>query len=126
MSESNRRDFLKAAAGALGASLPAPETLRNAFATGQTAPQVGSNAGKKPMRLGLIIGIGNNPDAALAKVHDLGIPTAQIYSEDFSGELIPKLRTALEKYKIEATSLVVGGPGREVWDFYEGPQTIGL
>jgi len=36
------------------------------------------------------------------------------------------LRQALEKYQIEATSLVVGGPGKEVWDFYEGPMTIGL
>jgi sugar phosphate isomerase/epimerase len=36
------------------------------------------------------------------------------------------LRRALEKYRIEATSLVVGGPGKEVWDFYQGPLTIGL
>ena len=121
MSESNRRDFLKAAAGALGASLRVPEILRNTLAR-----PIAGDAGKKPMRLGLIIGVGNNPDAALAKVHDLGIPTAQIYCEEFSAELVPKLRAALDKYKIEATSLVVGGPGREVWDFYEGPQTIGL
>lgn len=100
--------------------------LGSAFAAPQTAPVVAGNTGKKPMRLGLIVGIGNNPDAALAKVHDLGIPTAQIYAEEFSRELVPKLRTALDKYRIEATSLVVGGPGREVWDFYEGPLTIGL
>ncbi len=126
MSESNRRDFLKATAGALGASLSVPEILRSAIPAAPTAPVVAGNAGKKPLRLGLIIGIGNNPDAALAKVSGLGIPTAQIYAEEFSEELVPKLRTALDKYKIEATSLVVGGPGREVWDFYEGPLTIGL
>ena len=28
--------------------------------------------------------------------------------------------------KFEATSIVVGGPGKEVWDFYQGPLTIGL
>src|SRR5256885_11346202 len=33
---------------------------------------------------------------------------------------------SLNQYQIEATSLVVGGPGREVWDFYGGPLTIGL
>ncbi len=126
MSESNRRDFLKATAGALGASLSVPEILRSAIPAAQTAPVVAGNAGKKPLRLGLIIGIGNNPDAALAKVNSLGIPTAQIYAEEFTEELVPKLRAALDKYQIEATSLVVGGPGREVWDFYEGPLTIGL
>jgi len=126
MSESNRRNFLKVTAGALGASLPVLEVLRPPLVSAQTAPRVPGNAGKKPLRLGLIIGVGNNPDAALAKVHDLGIPTAQIYAEQFSEELIPKLKAALEKYKIEATSLVVGGPGKEVWDFYEGPKTIGL
>src|SRR5262249_45648192 len=122
----NRRNFLKVTAGALGASLSAPELLRSPLASAQSAPVVAGNTGKKPMRLGLIIGIGNNPDAALAKVNDLGFPTAQIYAEKFSQDLVPKLMAALEKYKIEATSLVVGGPGKEVWDFYEGPRTIGL
>lgn len=127
MSESNRRDFLKATARALGAGLSfARGTPGSPFAAAQTTPVDVENAGKKPLRLGLIIGIGQNPDTALSKVRDLGIPTAQIYSEDFSPELVPKLKAALEKYKIEPTSLVVGGPGREVWDFYEGPRTIGL
>jgi L-ribulose-5-phosphate 3-epimerase len=127
MQETNRREFLKASAGALGIGLcSAPEGLVHRLAFSQSAPAVPGNAGKKPLRLGLIIGIGNDPDAALAKVHSLGIPTAQIYVEEFSTELLGKLRAALDKYKIEATSLVVGGPGREVWDFYQGPLTIGL
>jgi L-ribulose-5-phosphate 3-epimerase len=127
MQETNRREFLKASAGALGIGLcSAPEGLADRLAFSQSAPAVPGNAGKKPLRLGLIIGIGNDPEAALAKVHSLGIPTAQIYVEEFSTELLGKLRAALDKYKIEATSLVVGGPGREVWDFYQGPLTIGL
>jgi len=125
MSEQNRRDFLKTSVGALGIGLTSASGILS-FAPAQTAPTVFSDAGKKPLRLGLIIGIGKNPDLALAKVHDLGFPTAQIYAEEFSEDFMAKLRTALNKYQIEATSLVVGGPGREVWDFYEGPQTIGL
>jgi len=39
------------------------------------------NEGKKPLRLGLIIGIGKDPDATMAKVHDLGLPTCQVYVE---------------------------------------------
>lgn len=84
------------------------------------------NEGKKPLRLGLIIGIGDDPDAAIAKIHALGMPTCQAYAERFDAELAGKLVKALEKYGIEATSIVVGGPGKEVWDFYGGPLTIGL
>jgi len=78
------------------------------------------------LRLGLIIGIGKDPDASMAKVRDLGLPTSQVFVDEFETELVGKLRQSLEKHQIEATSLVVGGPGKEVWDFYQGPLTIGL
>lgn len=84
------------------------------------------NEGKKPLRLGLIIGIGRDPDAAMAKVHELGLPTCQAYVEEFEEGLAGKFTKALAKYEMEATSVVVGGPGKEIWDFYGGPVTIGL
>ena len=62
----------------------------------------------------------------MAKVHDLGLPTCQAFVDAFEPELAGRLRRALDKHGIEATSLVVGGPGKEVWDFYQGPLTIGL
>jgi len=92
----------------------------------QTAPVVTSNEGRKPLRLGLIIAIGRDPDAAMRKVRDLGLPTCQAYFNELDANDAPRLRQALDQHKIEATSLVVGGPGREVYDFYDGPQTIGL
>jgi sugar phosphate isomerase/epimerase len=76
--------------------------------------------------LGLIIAIGKDPDAALAKVKDLGLPTAQLFVDAFEPGLGEGLRQALDKHGIEPTALVVGGPGKEVWDFYQGPLTIGL
>jgi len=84
------------------------------------------NDGKKPLRLGLIVDMGKDPDAALAKVHELGLPTCQAFVNEFHGDMAERLTKALEKYAIEATSVVVGGPGKEVWDFYGGPKTIGL
>ena len=91
------------------------------------APQKAfGNEAKKPLRLGLIIGIGKDPDAAMAKVRELGLPTCQAYVEEFEDGLAGKLTKALAKYEIEATSVVVGGPGKEIWDFYGGPATIGL
>ena len=106
----NRREFLQASAGVMAASL---------------SPNVFSQQ-QKPLRLGLIIGIGSDPETAIAKVHDLGLPTCQVYVEDFAPGLAARLVQALDKHHIEATSVVVGGPGREAWDFYDGPLTIGV
>ena len=85
-----------------------------------------SNEGKKPLRLGLIIGVDKDPDAAMAKVKDLGVPTCQAFVDNFDSSAVTKLRQAFDKHGIEPTSLVVGGPGKEVWDFYQGPLTIGI
>ena len=137
MNRQNRRAFFQTSAGALAVGLsPAGLGPLRAGATSgklafgaspdQTAQTVPSNEGKKPLRLGLIIGIGKDPDAAMAKVRDLGLPTCQAFVDGFEPGLVVQLRQALDKHGIEATSLVVGGPGKEVWDFYHGPLTIGL
>src|ERR1700745_263749 len=137
MSKQHRRGFLQTSAGALAAGLsPIGAALRDAVPSDglavpnlsamQSAPTVPSNEGKRALRLGLILGIGRDPNGAIAKVHDLGLPTCQVFVDEIDPMLPGRLRQALDKYQIEATSLVVGGPGREVWDFYEGPQTIGL
>ncbi len=136
MRKDNRRTFLQTSAGALamGLNAAAPVTQAStaaadrapAFPPNQTAPVLASNEGKKPLRLGLIIGIGKDPGAAMGKVRDLSLPSCQVYVDDFDPSGAMALRQALDQNKIEATSFVVGGPGREVWDFYEGPLTIGL
>src|SRR5215471_1997380 len=138
MNRQNRRAFLQtSAATALAAPFGGrflatedPVVAGNSpiasFSPAQSAPSVPANEGKKPLRLGLIIGIGKDPDAAMAKVRDLGLSTSQVFADEFEMDLVGRLRQALEKHQIEATSLVVGGPGKEVWDFYEGPLTIGL
>jgi sugar phosphate isomerase/epimerase len=40
--------------------------------------------------------------------------------------LVQPLREALEKYQIEATAVMTLGEGKMVWDFYQGPLTIGI
>jgi L-ribulose-5-phosphate 3-epimerase len=92
----------------------------------QTAPTVPSNQGKKARRLGLILGVEPDPDAAMATLTSLGIPTCQVYLNKFEPAFAARLRKSLDQASIEATSLVVGGPGKESWDFYDGPLTIGL
>src|SRR5437879_2599266 len=136
MNKQNRRIFLQTSAAALAGSLGAAhsallsDTSPSAFAPGHglapTSQNVPSNDGRKPLRLGLIIGIGKDPEAAMGKVHDLGLPTCQAYPDDFAPEQVQRLRQALDKHGLEATSLVVGGPGQEVWDFDQGPLAIGV
>lgn len=85
----------------------------------QTAPSSG-------MRLGVIIGVPRDPDAAIKRVHDLGFPTCQVTVREPIAEAAANLRHALDQYGVEATSAVCTGPAPEVYDFYQGPQTIGL
>src|ERR1700687_4844008 len=136
MIKQNRRGFLQISTGALAAGLrPMNSALRHGVRSDGTtaAPSwlqisqaLPENEGKKPLRLGLILGIGRGPDAAMSKGRELGLPTCQVFVDEIEPELAGRLRQALDKYRIEATSLVVGGPGQEVWDFYQGPLTIGL
>ena len=82
------------------------------------------------LQLGVIVsvmGAVDKADAAMAKVADLGLPTCQVAwlgeSSLADGE---KLRAAADKYGITITTRWVHPPGRTVWNFTEGPTTIGL
>jgi len=108
----NRRQFLQVSAAASASSL---------FGSLPAKPAPGS-----PLRLGLIIGAGNDPDNTLKKVHDLGFPTAQISTEDFSDAMVEKLKAAIDKYGIEVTAINSSGGPPNVYDFYQGPLTIGV
>ena len=107
MDQLNRRTFVQVAAGAaLSLSARAADE-------------------KKPMRLGVVTG-GQDPDAAIRRVRDLGFTNCQVYFGSPGTDAAARLRAALDNYGIEATSLIVTGPEREVYDFQEGPVTIGL
>ena len=130
MAYSNRREFLQTsgvtlAAGFFSASSSFSEPNLSA-SRHQSAPVVPSNQGKKPLRLGLILGVEPDPDAAMVTLKNLQIPSCQVYLNHFSAEFAARLRKSLDGAGIEATSLVVGGPGKESWDFYNGPLTIGI
>ncbi|MGD0921629.1 MAG: sugar phosphate isomerase/epimerase family protein [Terriglobia bacterium] len=81
---------------------------------------------EKGMRLGVIVHMGKDPEGALARVHELGLPTCQAGISDYEPEMVTRLKNALDRYGIEATALNTAGPGPAVWDFDKGPLTIGL
>lgn len=122
----SRRKFLQYSGAALTTELVEMNLPSGANAKIQSAPELPSNQGKKPLRLGLILGVEPDPDAAMATLKNLGIPTCQVYLNNFDPAFAARLRKSLDATGIEATSLVVGGPGKESWDFYGGPLTIGL
>jgi sugar phosphate isomerase/epimerase len=66
------------------------------------------------------------PDQAIAKVHGFGLPTCQVSIGMAPASLTHPLKDALAKYGVEATAVMTQGPGRMVWDFYDGPRTIGI
>ena len=111
MEDFSRRRFLQvsAAAGAAGlmAGMPA-------------AP-----AGQR-LRLGLIVSVEEDAYKALKLVHDLGIPTCQASTDDFSDRVYTALKDAIEKYGIEVTAINSSGGPPNVYDFYQGPLTIGV
>jgi sugar phosphate isomerase/epimerase len=123
MSISNRRHFLQFSTTAMAAGF-VRGSLDGRPPLAPTGPA--SVPSPKPLRLGLITGVGKDPDAAISKVHDLGLPTIQASIDEYPAELVTSLRKALDRYGVEATALVVGGPGPEVYDFYHGPLTCGL
>ena len=79
MRKRNRRDFLQTSTGALAAALSprgqasrertTAEEFSSEGAAAKMASTIAANEGKKPLRLGLVIGIARDPDAAMAKVY---------------------------------------------------------
>ncbi|MGH9328577.1 MAG: TIM barrel protein [Terriglobia bacterium] len=128
MKKNNRRDFLKlsTATALTAAGLGGGERVLAAPLAAEAPQSAPSERGYKPMALGVIIGIGNDPEAAITKVHSLNLPTCQIEAEYLDDDLVKQLRAALDKYGIVCTALGTSGPGPYIYNFYDGPLTLGL
>ena len=133
--KNNRRDFLKlstaaalTAAGMGGANqaLAASSGLSTPEALAAPAPVPAAARGYEPMALGIMTGIGTDPEAAMARVHSLDMHTCQIDADLMDDETIERLQAALDKYKIVVTAMGTGGPGPDIYNFYDGPLTLGL
>ncbi len=108
----NRREFLQASGmAAIGQSL---------WAARATPPA------EEKLRMGLILGLGKDPDGAIAKVHSLGLPTCELAIDEFPPGLETHLVQALNKYNVQCTAIFTMGPGEQIWDFDNGPNTIGI
>ena len=116
----DRRTFLSAAGAA-------------AFATGlQPFSSLAETGEAKlmPMALGLIISPHGMPEVTIKRVHDLGFSNCFLSLDGYIGEFTPaaakQIGDLLAQYDLVATTVEVVGPGPLVWDFRQGPSTIGL
>jgi L-ribulose-5-phosphate 3-epimerase len=123
----DRRDFMGAAFTGLLYASPVVETLSSRLAG---ASQSSKGAGAAPMALGLMVQPAHGPEAVIARVKQLGLPTCFLSLDEYIGKftksLAQELHGLLEKYGVTATSAEVVGPGPLKWDFIDGPSTIGV
>lgn len=84
----------------------------------------------QPMAVGMMIEPAHDPESAIALVKQLGLSNCFLsldaYIGKFSKSLAQQITALLAKYDVVATSVEVVGPGRLVWNFVDGPSTIGL
>jgi L-ribulose-5-phosphate 3-epimerase len=136
----HRRKFLSAAVGAAilqsgafasvlsGSKLTGSKVRSAATAEPEDAAQTQRTI--KPMAVGLLIQPTHDPEATISLVKQLGLSNCFLSLDDwigkFSAARAQELNGLLEKYGVTATSVEIVGPGRLVWDFLDGPSTIGL
>lgn len=125
-----RREFLAAAIGAQCVEAPMLQRLfpELSFPGPQSNPPPLPKL--PPMAVGLMIQPANDAEEAIGRVKELGLTNCFLSLDGYIGHFTPllaqELNGLLQKYGIVATSAEVVGPGRLVWDFLDGPSTIGL
>ena len=109
----DRRGFLRSAAGACMLQAVSP---------------VFAESPRSPLRLGVVVWVrkGQSIEEAVQSVRGLGLATCQIGFEQLTPEVAKPLKETLAKYEVEASAFSEHGPGKRVFDFYNGPGTIGI
>ncbi|HMN26900.1 MAG TPA: sugar phosphate isomerase/epimerase family protein [Caldilineaceae bacterium] len=81
------------------------------------------------IQLGVLTRLEEGPEEALQKVSDLGFPTCQLSTwrgNQLEEGVAARVRAAASQHQVAISTLWAGLPGRHVWDFLEGPTTLGL
>lgn len=81
------------------------------------------------MELGVLVLFREDVENEIKKVHDYGFSSCQLSAwkeELFTDEYAEKLNSACQKYNVKISTFWCGWTGPGVWDFYDGPHTLGL
>lgn len=85
-----------------------------------------AQGGQGKMRVGMFVSVGKDAEPAIRQVQELGFADCEVYTNDLDLESADRLRAALDRHGVKAAAVSSLGPGRMVWDFYDGPITIGI
>jgi sugar phosphate isomerase/epimerase len=79
------------------------------------------------LMLGVMTYIHTTADEEMAKIADFGVPSCQVgWGPGVGVEPAEELRAAADRHGVTVTTLWAGLEGPAVWNFTEGPTTIGL
>ncbi|MGB4407202.1 MAG: sugar phosphate isomerase/epimerase family protein [Sphaerochaeta sp.] len=83
------------------------------------------------MKVGVIVlmDAGTDVGKKFSEVREMGMDNCQLVCWDqnaFTNEMAGKINEAVKEHEIEITAFWCGWNGPKVWDFYEGPLTLGL
>jgi len=79
------------------------------------------------LQLGVMVHLRDDPEAAIKKVADLGLETCQLgWPPTMTVEDGRMVRGLADDHGVTITTLWAALPGMAVWNFIEGPITIGL
>lgn len=83
-----------------------------------------------PMAVGLLISPYGDPEGTIKRVHDMGFSNCFLsldgYINRFTPDAAKQIGDLLAKFNLVATTVEVVRPEPLVWDFQQGPSTIGL
>ncbi|HZY64197.1 MAG TPA: sugar phosphate isomerase/epimerase family protein [Edaphobacter sp.] len=123
-----RRDFLGLATAAALAGTSG--VMEGMVPSAEPAMGTPVRMGKPGMELGLKVSPGRDPETTIRRVHDLGFSNTFFSLDSYIGKFTPALakqmRGLLDRYGLTLTTVEVVGPGKLVWDFMQGPSTIGV
>ncbi|MDY7010367.1 MAG: sugar phosphate isomerase/epimerase family protein [Planctomycetota bacterium] len=81
------------------------------------------------LEIGVLVGLTGSPDEEIRKVADFDLRHCQVCTwkpELYTDAVGQALTAAAEQYGVTITTLWSGYPGPQVWNFIDGPKTIGL
>jgi sugar phosphate isomerase/epimerase len=80
------------------------------------------------LKLGVIVALESGPEEAIARVNQHGLPTCQVSCwrpEMLTKDMARDLKRISRDNSVEITTIWTGLPGA-IWNFVDGPRTIGL
>lgn len=81
------------------------------------------------LKLGVIVSLTDSAERALGRVAELGFPTCQVSignPEQIDERIGSDLRRVADRLNLEVTTIWTHCRGGQVWNFLQGPATIGL